>query len=106
MGEATHSPRRERDRVPLTAMAPIPARGLSVAEATQRLREHGANELSRAKGTAAWRMMLGQLVSTLLTGLTQSREQADHICRFCDEDACPARRCPVECKAISIAGAQ
>jgi len=42
----------------------------------------------------------------LLTGLTQSREQADHICRFCDEDACPARRCPVECKAISIAGAQ
>jgi DNA-binding MarR family transcriptional regulator len=48
----------------------------------------------------------GQLLSTLLSGLTQSREQADHICRFCDEDACPARRCPVECKAISIAGAQ
>jgi MarR family transcriptional regulator, negative regulator of the multidrug operon emrRAB len=51
------------------------------------------------------RAQLGQILARLLTGLTQSREQADHICRLCDEDVCPDRRCPVECKAVSIAGA-
>ena len=50
------------------------------------------------------RSSLGNLAATLLTGLTHSREDADHICRLCDEDACPDERCPVECKAVSLSG--
>jgi MarR family transcriptional repressor of emrRAB len=50
------------------------------------------------------RAQLGEILSALLAGLTHSREEADHICRLCDEDACPGRRCPVECKAVSLTG--
>ena len=37
------------------------------------------------------------MVEKLLDGLTLGRNHADHICRLCDEDSCPAATCPVEC---------
>ncbi len=42
-------------------------------------------------------VLLTRLMETLLGALTQDRQDADHICRLCDEDACPQDRCPVEC---------
>ncbi|QTL03185.1 MarR family transcriptional regulator [Aquabacter sp. L1I39] len=50
------------------------------------------------------RPALGDAVSHLLTALTQSRASADHICRLCDEDACPQACCPVECEAVRREG--
>ena len=49
------------------------------------------------------RQHLGAVTAALLTGLTRSRDGADHICRLCDEDVCPSDRCPVECEAVRIA---
>ena len=40
---------------------------------------------------------LTSLLEKLLRALTQDRQQADHICRLCDEDVCPGEDCPVEC---------
>lgn len=45
------------------------------------------------------RPALGEAISQMLVGLTQSRAAADHICRLCDEAACPPDHCPVECEA-------
>ena len=38
-------------------------------------------------------------VETLPGPITGDRQQADYICRLCDEDACPEAICPVECAA-------
>ncbi|MFG1410877.1 MarR family winged helix-turn-helix transcriptional regulator [Xanthobacter sp. VTT E-85241] len=46
----------------------------------------------------------GAMLARLLTGLTTGRLQADHMCRLCDENACPGERCPVECEAVRISG--
>ena len=40
---------------------------------------------------------LRHLVEKLLAGMTRGREHADHVCRLCDEAACPIAACPVEC---------
>lgn len=40
---------------------------------------------------------LTHLTERLLGAVTRAPEDADHICRLCDEDTCPADRCPVEC---------
>jgi DNA-binding MarR family transcriptional regulator len=40
---------------------------------------------------------LRHLVEKLLAGLTRDREHSDHICRLCDQVACPLATCPVEC---------
>lgn len=45
------------------------------------------------------RPALGDALSQMLIALTQSRAAADHICRLCDEAACPQDQCPVECEA-------
>jgi len=45
----------------------------------------------------------GVAISAMLTGLTRSRAQADHICRMCDEAVCPGADCPVECAAVRCA---
>jgi DNA-binding MarR family transcriptional regulator len=37
------------------------------------------------------------LLEKLLGGITRDREHSDHICRLCDETACPLTTCPVEC---------
>ncbi len=50
------------------------------------------------------RIAFGDVAAALLSGLTQSREIADHICRLCDEDACPGALCPVENKAVDLGG--
>lgn len=42
---------------------------------------------------------LTALVETLLGAMTRGRQQADYMCRLCDEDVCPAAICPVECAA-------
>ena len=39
---------------------------------------------------------LTPLIEALLGAMTQDRQQADHICRLCDEDVCPEATCPVE----------
>ena len=39
---------------------------------------------------------LRHLVEKLLAGTTRDREHAEHICRLCDEAACPIAACPVE----------
>lgn len=36
------------------------------------------------------------LIEALLGAITLDRQQADHICRLCDEDVCPEATCPVE----------
>lgn len=36
------------------------------------------------------------LIEALLGAMTQNRQQADHICRLCNEDICPEETCPVE----------
>ena len=42
---------------------------------------------------------LTPLIEALLGAMTRDRQQADHICRLCDEDVCPEKICPVECAA-------
>lgn len=42
---------------------------------------------------------LTPLMETLLDAITRDRQQANHICRLCDEDVCPEATCPVECAA-------
>jgi DNA-binding MarR family transcriptional regulator len=39
---------------------------------------------------------LEQLLLSLLSKLTTSKEAGDHICRFCDEGICEQTSCPVE----------
>ena len=46
---------------------------------------------------------LGDMIGTMLTGLTRGRREADHICRLCDEDACGRDICPVERQAVRLA---
>ena len=36
------------------------------------------------------------ILSAMLTALTTSRTQADHLCRLCDETVCQLDSCPVE----------
>ncbi|MDR6679207.1 MarR family winged helix-turn-helix transcriptional regulator [Pseudomonas oryzihabitans] len=40
-------------------------------------------------------------LEAMLAALTTGRQQADHLCRFCDESACGAA-CPVEAKARQL----
>lgn len=40
------------------------------------------------------------IVEQMLAALTDGREGADHLCRFCDENVCTPETCPVECAAI------
>lgn len=45
----------------------------------------------------AERAQFVRLIEKLLGGLTRDREHSDHICRLCDEAACPDATCPVGC---------
>ena len=45
---------------------------------------------------------LTPLIEALLGAITQDRQQADHICRLCDEDICPEATCPVESAAQRV----
>ncbi len=50
--------------------------------------------------TAAETRQLTSFVARMLAALTTDVDVADHLCRLCDERACPAVTCPVE-QAIS-----
>ena len=40
--------------------------------------------------------LLERVVSRVLTTLSTDPDVADHMCRLCDEGACPQATCPVE----------
>jgi DNA-binding MarR family transcriptional regulator len=44
-----------------------------------------------------------KLAEILLQSLTTSAEEASHICRLCDDAACPSDDCPVHQEALSLA---
>ena len=48
---------------------------------------------------------LTPLIEALLDAMTRDRQQADHICRLCDEDVCPEATCPVEGAARRVEAA-
>jgi MarR family transcriptional regulator, negative regulator of the multidrug operon emrRAB len=41
-------------------------------------------------------------LAEVLRSLTTSAEEADHICRLCDDSACPPDNCPVHQEALSL----
>ena len=45
---------------------------------------------------------LAAIAETLLRGLTASVAQAEHICRLCDDAACPQESCPVHQTALAF----
>lgn len=49
---------------------------------------------------------LGEALAAMLTRVTESRQEADHICRLCDEEVCTLDTCPVEQKAVRLTKAQ
>lgn len=48
------------------------------------------------------RDQIDKLAEVLLRSLTTSAQEADHICRLCDDDACPPENCPVHQEALSL----
>ena len=48
------------------------------------------------------RSQFDRLAEILLRSLTTSAEEADHICRLCDDSACPPHNCPVHREALSL----
>jgi Mn-dependent DtxR family transcriptional regulator len=48
------------------------------------------------------RSQFDKLAEILLRSLTTSAEEADHICRLCDDTACPPDDCPVHQQALSL----
>jgi DNA-binding MarR family transcriptional regulator len=47
--------------------------------------------------------LLARVAETMLARLTNSEAEADHICRLCDEIACPPDQCPVHQAALEKA---
>jgi DNA-binding MarR family transcriptional regulator len=48
---------------------------------------------------------LGRLLEKILRAATRTAADADHICRLCDETACPARICPVHQTGLALSRA-
>lgn len=55
--------------------------------------------------TTAEERQLARLLEKLLRSITKTAADADHICRLCDETACPAGICPVHQTALRLANA-
>lgn len=68
------------------------ARRKAILEGRRRILDEALAPLSAKQQDS-----LTTLVETLLGRITSGRQSADHICRLCDEDACPQDSCPVEC---------
>ena len=66
-----------------TARAVLAARATVLEEALAALGPNDSRAFERVAGH-------------LLTALTSDVDVADHICRLCDDRACPSRTCPVE----------
>ena len=67
-------------------------------QAARRVLAARAEVLERALSgfTAAETRQLTSFVARILGALTTDVDVADHMCRLCDERACPAATCPVE----------
>ena len=50
------------------------------------------------------RAQLDRIAETLLRSLVTTAGEADHICRLCDDTACPPDDCPVHQKSLAVAG--
>jgi MarR family transcriptional regulator, negative regulator of the multidrug operon emrRAB len=48
------------------------------------------------------RTQLSKLLEIMLKAVTSSAAEADHICRLCDEIACPAELCPVHLAGLQM----
>jgi len=53
--------------------------------------------------SAGQQAQLAQILEVLLRSLTSDAAEADHICRLCDDSACPAATCPVHQTALASA---
>ena len=53
--------------------------------------------------TPTQRAQLDGIADTLLRSLVTTAGEADHICRLCDDTACPPKHCPVHQKGLSVA---
>jgi DNA-binding MarR family transcriptional regulator len=85
-------------------MLSLTAKGARARRAVRRAREDAlAGALADLEPAA--RQRLGAALAGILSRRTAGRIAADHICRLCDEDACPGQDCPVEQAAIRIEGA-
>ncbi|HEY9645266.1 MAG TPA: MarR family winged helix-turn-helix transcriptional regulator, partial [Chroococcidiopsis sp.] len=60
----------------------------------RQLLQQAVNALS-----AAERQALTPLLEKMLSAITTSPQQANAICRLCEEEVCPGDRCPVEQQA-------
>jgi MarR family transcriptional regulator, negative regulator of the multidrug operon emrRAB len=65
--------------------------------------ERGANLLRVVDPLSpTQRRQLDNITQTLLRAMTTSGLEAAHICRLCDDTACPAQSCPVHQAALAI----
>jgi MarR family transcriptional regulator, negative regulator of the multidrug operon emrRAB len=52
--------------------------------------------------TPAQRRSLDEVLEVLLRSMVEAAQDADHICRLCDGEACPSEQCPVHQKAVAL----
>lgn len=45
---------------------------------------------------------LARIAGVLLAAMVESGDDADHLCRLCDENSCPDARCPVHSRAVAL----
>jgi hypothetical protein len=43
-----------------------------------------------------------EILEALLKSMVKAAQDADHICRLCDGEECPAERCPVHQRAVAL----
>ena len=55
--------------------------------------------------TPAQRQSLDEVLEVLLKSMVRAAQDADHICRLCDGEACPPEQCPVHQKAVALEAA-
>jgi hypothetical protein len=55
--------------------------------------------------TSAQRQSLDEVLEVLLKSMVRAAQDADHICRLCDGEACPPEQCPVHQKAVALEAA-
>ena len=52
--------------------------------------------------TSAQRQSLDEILEVLLRSMVEAAQDADHICRLCDGEACPPDQCPVHQRALAL----
>lgn len=79
----------------------LTASGQNEAATTLRLRCAALSEIVDALD-AEQQAALDAISETLLTALTTSLNEAEHICRLCDSTSCPENCCPVHVRALEL----